>query len=146
MLTQIQNDMKQAMKAGEKKKVTTLRMLIAAIKNESINKRTTLSDEDIIAVIQREIKQRRNACEEFKKGGREDLVRENEEEIALLEAYLPRQLSDEELAALVNQVISEVNATSVKDMGKVMGKLMPQVKGKADGSRVQQAVKKALLP
>ncbi|NLZ94145.1 MAG: GatB/YqeY domain-containing protein [Firmicutes bacterium] len=144
MLTQIQNDVKQAMKAGEKKKVTTLRMLIASIKNESINKRADLNNEDIIAIIQREIKQRRNACEEFKKGGREDLIRENEAEISILEAYLPRQLSDEELAALVRQVISEVNAVSVKDMGKVMGKLMPQVKGKADGTRVQQAVKDAL--
>lgn len=145
MLKQIQDNLKQAMKAGEKKKVSTLRMLIAAIKNESINKRTELATDEILSVIQREIKQRRNANEEFKKGNRDDLVAENEAEITFLAAYLPQQLSDEELEALVRQVVNEVNATSAKEMGKVMGKLMPQVKGRADGTRVQAAVKKILL-
>lgn len=144
MLTKIQDDMKQAMKAGDKKRLGTIRMLIAAIKNESIDKRAELSDEDIITVVQREIKQRRNAIEEFKKGNRDDLVQENEAEIAILEAYLPKQLTDEELEAIVRQVASEVNAASPKEMGKVMGKLMPLVKGKADGTRVQATVKKVL--
>lgn len=144
MLTKIQDDMKQAMKAGDKKRLGTIRMLIAAIKNESIDKRAELSDEDIITVVQREIKQRRNAIEEFKKGNRDDLVQENEAEITILEAYLPKQLTDEELEAIVRQVASEVNAASPKEMGKVMGKLMPLVKGKADGTRVQATVKKVL--
>lgn len=119
-------------------------MLIAAIKNESIEKRGELADEDIITVIQREIKQRRNAIEDFKKGNRDDLVQENLEEISVLEGYLPQQLTDGELEAIVRQVAAEVNATSAKDMGKVMGKLMPQIKGKADGTRVQATVKKVL--
>lgn len=144
MLTKIQDDMKQAMKAGDKKRLGTIHMLIAAIKNESIDKRAELSDEDIITVVQREIKQRRNAIEEFKKGNRDDLVQENEAEITILEAYLPKQLTDEELEAIVRQVASEVNAASPKEMGKVMGKLMPLVKGKADGTRVQATVKKVL--
>ena len=121
MLKQIQADMKQAMKAGDKKQVSTLRMLIAAIKNESINQRRELSEEETVTVINREIKQRRNAIAEFKKGGRDDLAAENEQEIAILERYLPEQLSDEELAAIVRQAVKEVNAASLRDMGKVMG-------------------------
>ncbi|HZK23927.1 MAG TPA: GatB/YqeY domain-containing protein [Oscillospiraceae bacterium] len=144
MLKQIQDDMKTALKAGEKKKVSTLRMLIADIKNESINKRSALSTDEILSVIQREIKQRRNANEEFKKGNRLDLVAENEIEVAILTAYLPQQLGDEELETIVLQAVSAVSATSLKEMGKVMSKVMPQVKGKADGRRVQAAVKKVL--
>lgn len=146
MLTQIQDDMKQALKAGEKKRLGTLRMLLAAVKNETIEKRSELTEEDILTVIQREIKQRKNSIEEFKKGNRDDLVQETEAELSILEAYLPQQLSDEELTELVKQVAAEVNATSAKDMGKLMGKLMPQVKGKADGTRVQATVKKILQP
>ncbi|MBS4030982.1 MAG: GatB/YqeY domain-containing protein [Clostridiales bacterium] len=143
MLAQLQNDMKLALKAGEKQKLSTIRMLLSAIKNEAIEKRKELTDEEILTVIQREIKQRRNAIEEFKKGNREDLVTESETEIAWLEAYLPAQLSDEELDTLVRQVITELNATP-QEFGKVMGKLMPLVKGKADGTRVKAAVKKNL--
>lgn len=143
MLAQLQSDMKQALKAGEKQKLSTIRMLLSAIKNEAIEKRKDLTDEEILTVIQREIKQRRNAIEEFKKGNREDLVTESETEISWLEAYLPAQLSDDELDALVRQVISDLSATS-QEFGKVMGKLMPLVKGKADGNRVQAAVKKSL--
>lgn len=144
MLNQIQEDMKQALKAGEKKRLSTLRMLLASVKNERIEKRAELTDEDIVTVVQRELKQRRNSIEEFKKGNRDDLVMETEEEIAVLENYLPKQLSDEELEALVRQVVTEVNASSPKEMGKVMGKLMPLVKGKADGTRVQAIVKSVL--
>ncbi|NLN07053.1 MAG: GatB/YqeY domain-containing protein [Firmicutes bacterium] len=144
MLKKIQDDMKQAMKAGDKKRLSTIRMLLAAIKNESIEKRKELSSEDISAVIQREIKQRRTAIAEFRAGGREDLVQENEAEIAVLESYLPPQLSDAELEALVRQVVAETGASSLREMGKVMGKIMPQVKGKADGGRVQAIVRKVL--
>lgn len=143
MLAQLQSDMKQALKAGEKQKLSTIRMLLSATKNEAIEKRKELTDEEILTVIQREIKQRRNAIEEFKKGNREDLVTESETEIAWLEAYLPAQLSDEELDTLVRQVITELIATP-QEFGRVMGKLMPLVKGKADGTRVQAAVKKNL--
>jgi uncharacterized protein YqeY len=144
MLKQIQDDMKQALKAGEKKKLSTLRMLLASVKNESIEKRAELTDEDIITVVQRELKQRKNSIEEFKKGNRDDLVKESEEEIVILEGYLPKQLSDAELESLVRQVVADVGASSPKEMGKVMGKLMPLVKGKADGTRVQTMVKSIL--
>ncbi|HHX75667.1 MAG TPA: GatB/YqeY domain-containing protein [Firmicutes bacterium] len=144
MLKKIQEEMKNAMKAGEKKRLSTIRMLLAAIKNESIEKKKELSTEDILGVIQREIKQRRTAIADFRAGGREDLVKENEAEIALLENYLPPQLSDAELEALVRQAVAETGATSLREMGKVMGKIMPQVKGKADGERVQAAVRKIL--
>lgn len=123
MLAQLQSDMKQALKAGEKQKLSTIRMLLSAIKNESIEKRKELTDEEILTVIQREIKQRRNAIEEFKKGNRADLVNESETEIAWLEAYLPAQLSDDELDTLVHQVITDLNATP-QEFGKVMGKLI----------------------
>ncbi len=144
MLKQIQADMKQALKAGEKQQLTTIRMLIAALQNESIEKRTELTDEDIFSVIQREIKQRKNSIVEFKKGNRDDLIQESELEIAILAAYLPQQLSDEELEALTKQIITEVNASSLKELGQVMSKLMPLIKGKAVGTRVQAIAKRLL--
>ncbi|MDW7650449.1 MAG: GatB/YqeY domain-containing protein [Bacillota bacterium] len=144
MLTTIQNDMKQALKSGEKLRLSTLRMLVSALKNESIEKRQELTTEEVLTVVQREVKQRRNAMEEYKKGNRDDLVSQAEAEIAILEAYLPKQLSDDELEAIVRQTMAEVNVTSPKEMGKLMGKLMPQVKGKADGTRVQATVKRLL--
>ncbi|EEG77235.1 GatB/YqeY domain-containing protein [Dethiobacter alkaliphilus] len=144
MLAQIQNDMKQALKSGDKFRLSTLRLLVSSIKNEAIEKRTELSEEEVLTVVQREVKQRRNAIEEYQKGNRDDLVKQAEDEIAILEVYLPQQLSDEELESLVKQVIEEQNVTSMKEMGKVMGKLMPQVKGRADGNRVQAMVKKIL--
>jgi len=144
MLKQIQADMKQALKAGEKRQLSTLRMLLAALQNESIEKRTELADEEVFTVIQREIKQRKNSAIEFKKGNREDLVQETEMEIAILEPYLPQQLSDEELETMVKQVITEVNAGSAKELGQVMSKLMPLIKGKAAGTRVQAIAKRLL--
>ncbi|MBS4008133.1 MAG: GatB/YqeY domain-containing protein [Clostridium sp.] len=144
MLKQIQADMKQALKAGEKQQLSTLRMLLAALQNESIEKRAELTDEDILTVIQREIKQRKNSIIEFKKGNRNDLIQESELEINILTDYLPQQLSDEELETLTKQIIAETNAGSVKELGQVMSKLMPLVKGKADGTRVQAVAKKLL--
>ena len=144
MLKQIQNDMKEALKAGEKLRLSTIRMLISAIKNESIEKRAELSEEEVITVVQREVKMRRNAIEEYKKGNRDDLVQQALDEVAILEVYLPKQLSDEELVAIIKHTIAEVNITSPKEMGKLMAKLMPLIKGKADGTRVQSIVKQLL--
>lgn len=144
LFTQIQNDMKQAMKSGDKFRLSTLRLLFSALKNEAIAKRTELSDEEVITLAQREVKQRKNAIDEFKKGNRDDLVKQAEEEIGILEAYLPQQMSDDELEVLVKLVLAEQGVSSLQEMGKVMGKLMPQVKGKADGTRVQAMVKKLL--
>src|SRR5690554_2878492 len=100
--------MKKAMKAKDKVRLSTIRMLISAVKNEAIAKKQELATEDIIAVIQREIKQRRNAIEDFRKGERDDLVRENEAEIAVLEEFLPKQLSDEEIETLARQIANDV--------------------------------------
>lgn len=144
MLTQLQNDMKQALKSGEKQRLSTLRMLIAAVKYESIEKRHELSADEIQTVIAREIKQRVNVIEDFKKGGRDDLVKQAEEEIATLGAYLPAQLNDDELAQLISQAMEEAQVSSGKEIGKIMAKLMPKIKGKADGSRVQAMVRQML--
>jgi uncharacterized protein len=143
MLTKIHNDMKQAMKAGEKLRLSTIRLLLASIKNVAIEKRQELEESEIITIIQREVKQRRNAMEEYIKGKRDDLVEQAKAEIAVLESYLPQQLSDEELGTMAKQIIEELKATP-KEFGKVMGKLVPMVKGKADGTRVQAVVKKLL--
>jgi len=143
MLAKFQDDMKQALKAGEKLRLSTLRLLLAALKNESIEKRSELTEDEIVTVLRREVKQRRNAIEEYRKGNRQDLVEEAEAEIAILEAYLPQQLNDEELRSLVENVVAELKATP-KEFGKVIGKVMPLVKGKADGSRVQAVVKQVL--
>lgn len=144
MLKLLQDEMKKAMKAKDKVRLSTIRLLISAVKNEAIAKKHELGEEEIITVIQREIKQRRNAMEDFKKGERADLVQQAEAEIAVLEEFLPKQLTDAEIETLARQIAAEVGATTLKDLGKVMGKLMPQVKGKADGSRVQTVVKKIL--
>lgn len=143
MLNTIQDDMKRSLKAGEKMRLSTLRMLLAALKNESIEKRRELSEEEIFTVIQREIKLRRNAGEEFKKGFRDDLVQEAEQEIIILESYLPRQLSDAELLALVEQVVTELKATP-QDFGKAMREIMLLIKGRADGKHVQDTLRQVL--
>lgn len=144
MITKIKNDMKEALKAGEKLRLSTIRILISAINNERIEKKAELSNEEVVTVVQREVKMRRNAIEEYKKGARDDLVQQALQEIAMLEVYLPQQLSDEELEAMIKQAMAEVNVTSPKEMGKLMAKLMPLIKGKADGTRVQAMVKQLL--
>ncbi|MBS3947578.1 MAG: GatB/YqeY domain-containing protein [Dethiobacter sp.] len=143
MLNTIQDDMKRSLKAGEKMRLSTLRMLLAALKNESIEKRHELSEEEIFTVVQREIKLRRHASEEFKKGFRDDLVQEAEQEIIILESYLPRQLSDAELQALAQQVVTELKATP-RDFGKAMREIMLLIKGRADGKRVQDMLRQVL--
>ena len=143
MLSRIQADMKQAMKSGEKLRLSTIRLLLSSLKNESIAKRKELEESEILSIIQREVKQRHNAIEEYKKGNRQDLIDQAEQEISFLETYLPKQMSDEELHELVSNVVSDLQATP-KEFGKVMGKLMPLVKGKADGGRVQAMVKQIL--
>ncbi len=143
MLDRIQEEIRQAMRGGEKTRLGTLRLLLAALKNERIEKRRDLSEEEIITVISREIKMRRNASEDYRRGQRDDLVQEAEREIIILESYLPSQLGEEELLALVRQVVSETGEVS-PDVGKVMGKVMPLVRGKADGKRVQEVVRQVL--
>jgi len=137
-------DLTQAMKAREKTRVEALRMLRAAIKNTEIAQQKTLEDSDILAVVAKEVKQHRESISEFQKGNRQDLVAKEEAELTILLEYLPRQMSRDEIAAAAQQVIQEVGARGPGDKGKVMQKLMPQLKGKADGRDVNETVTELL--
>lgn len=148
----IQGELVSAMKEKNEVRVSTLRMLIAAMRNKEIEKRplrqdsgqAALTDDDLLAVVQSEIKKRSDAIADYTRGGRPELAEKEASEKTILETYLPEQLSDDALDALVGEAIAESNATSAKDFGAVMGALMPKVKGKAEGKRVSEAVKKKL--
>ena len=144
--TQLMDDMKAAMKAKEagKQKLAVIRMVRSAIRQAEIDGRKELNDNDIIALISKEVKMRKDSIDEFEKGGRQDLVDQTQAEIAVLMPYLPEQLSEDEVKALVQEAISVTGATTPKDMGKVMGVLMPKVKGRADGKMVNTIVKELL--
>lgn len=141
---QINNDLKTAMKAHDKLALSVIRMIKSDILNEQGRVGHDLNDDDFKAVINRAYKQRKDSINEFQKGGRDDLVQATEAELKIVEKYMPKQLSDEELQSIIDSVITETGATLKADFGKVMSKLMPQVKGKADGSKVNEIVKKAL--
>ena len=141
---QLANDMKEAMKAKEKERLAVIRMVRGAIRQLEIDGKTELDDEAVIAVISKEVKMRKDSIVDFQKGGRDDLVAQNEAEIAFLMPYLPKQLTEDEVRELVKEAVEKTGASSPKDMGKVMGALMPKVKGRADGKMVNQLVKEAL--
>ncbi len=134
------NDIKTAMKAGEKERLTTLRSLHAQIKDATVNAGKDMTDDAVITVIAKQIKQRADALEQFRNAGREDLAAVEESEMAILRAYQPAQLSEAEIEAFVVEAIQSTGATTRKEMGKVMAALMPKVKGKADGSIVNRIV------
>ncbi|AOH55759.1 GatB/YqeY domain-containing protein [Peribacillus muralis] len=140
LLERLNNDMKQAMKNKEKDKLSVIRMLKASIQNEALKLRQDLTDNEELTVLSRELKQRKDSLQEFENAGRSDLVDKVRTELVYVEAYMPEQLSEEEISDIVQQTIKEVNATSKADMGRVMGALMPKVKGKADGSLVNKLV------
>ena len=137
-------DVKNAMKAKETKKRDALRLLTSAFKQIEVDERKELNDDDIIKIIQKQVKSRNDAATQFKDGGREDLMQIELDEIAIYEPYLPAQLSDDELSSAVTDIISKVGATSIKDMGKVMGMASKELAGKADGKRINECVKKLL--
>ncbi|ADY56714.1 GatB/YqeY domain-containing protein [Syntrophobotulus glycolicus DSM 8271] len=139
-------DMKAAMKAKEEGKVrlSVIRMVRAAIKNAEIDKKQEFSDEQVIEVLAREVKMRRDAMIEFQKVARPDKVQELEEEVAILMQYLPRQLSEGEIRQLATDIISEVGAQGSRDLGKVMSAITPKTRGKADGKLVNQIVRELL--
>ena len=141
------SDMKEAMRAKEagKLRLTVIRMVRASIKNAEINKKRDLNDEELLEILTREVKQRRDALSEYEKANRQDMVDNLKEEIKILQEYLPEQLTEAEIIQLVQEVIEQVGANSPRDMGKVMGTLMPKVKGKADGKLVNKIVKDLLL-
>jgi len=146
----LNDDLKTAMKAGDTARRDALRLLLAAIKQGEVDmldpaKRSNgLADEDIQTILTREAKRRRESIEGYTKGGRADLVAHEEAELAIIESYLPKLLSRAELEPLARQAIADSHATSEKQIGAVMQKLMPQVKGKADGKLVNQIVKELL--
>jgi len=137
---ELTEDMKAKMKSGDKVGLSTLRLLLADIKNAEIAKRADLSDEEILEAISRSIKRRKESIEQFEKADRDDLVQKEKAELEVLNEYLPPQLSEEELLEIIEAVIEELGASSQKDMGSVMSSVMPKVKGKADGSMISQIV------
>lgn len=143
---QLTEDMKTAMKAKEEGKLRlgVIRMVRSAVRQAEIDGKKELDDDGVAAVISKELKQRKDSLEEFKKGGRDDLVEKTEAEIKVLLAYLPEQLDEGEIRSLVKAAIEETGAASPKDMGKVMKALMPKTKGKADGKLVNNIVKEML--
>ncbi|HEY8346626.1 MAG TPA: GatB/YqeY domain-containing protein [Symbiobacteriaceae bacterium] len=142
----LMDDMKAAMKAGPAGKVRleTIRMLRAAIKNAEIAKRAPLTEEEILDVIAKQVKQIKDSLAEFERGGRPDLVAKAQAELEILSGYLPEQLSEEEIRDLARQVIAEVGAQDLRDMGKVMGPMMARTKGRADGKLVNRIVRELL--
>jgi uncharacterized protein len=139
LLEQIQADVRDAMKAGEKQRVHALRLVV-----KELQKAAKENGGDELEVLQRERKRRFEAAEAYRDGGRTDLAEAEEQEAELIRGYMPEQLSDEELNAIVGDAVAESGATSPKEMGKVMALVMPQVKGRADGKRVSDAVKEKL--
>ncbi len=140
----IEVDMRAALKAGDGEKLGTLRLLLAAIKNAEIEKRGELSDEDVVQVVAREVKKWEEAVAEYEKVGQAARASREKAEADILRGYLPPQLSEEEIRDIVQETITEVGASSLRDLGKVMGAIMPKVRGRADGKRVNEIVKELL--
>ena len=141
---QITEDMKSAMKAGEKDRLKVVRLIMAAIKQVEVDKRVELDDPGVLAVLEKMVKQRRDSIEQFEKGGREDLAAIERAEIEVVQKYLPEQLSADEIAALVGEVIAATGATGIRDMGKVMGQIKAKAAGRADMGAVSATVKERL--
>jgi len=140
----IREDLKKAMKGRDEVAVRTLRMVIAAIRNFEVEKIKEATDEDVIAVLQKEAKKRKEAIEQYKAANREDLASAEEAELRVIEKYLPEQMGEEEIKELAKEIIKQVGATTVKDLGKVMKEIMPRVKGRADGKLVNKIVRELL--
>lgn len=140
----LEQDMKLALKNKDKTKLSVIRMLRSAIKNAEIERGRPLEEEEVLDVLARELKQRKESLQEFEKAGRSELAEKAKAEIAVVQAYLPTPLSEEELRKLARQVIDEVGASTPADMGKVMKELIPRVKGRADGKEVSRIVRELL--
>jgi len=140
----ITEDMKAAMRASEKERLSTIRMLQAAIKQREVDERITLDDAQVIAVLEKMVKQRRESITQFEQGGRQDLAAREQAEITLLQGYLPAPLTDAEIDALIREAISSTAATSIKDMGKVMGIVKSRAAGRADMGAVSARIKATL--
>jgi len=144
LLNKLQEEMKAAMKSGDKDKLSTIRMLISEIKKVQIDSKKELTDEEIISILQRYIKQRKEAYTHYKQASRKDLAEKELKEIEIVQQFLPPPLSEEELLKIVEETIQEVSASSIKDMGKVVKAVMDKVKGRAEGSLISKIVKEKL--
>jgi uncharacterized protein YqeY len=140
----IQEDVKQAMRAHERERLAALRLLTAAIKQKEVDERIELDDTQVLAVLDKMAKQRRESLDQFQQAGRDDLAAKEQYELDLIQAYLPEPLSEQELSDLIRSTIAEVGATSIRDMGSVMNALREQVQGRADMKAVSQAVRTQL--
>jgi uncharacterized protein YqeY len=143
---QLRVDMTEAMRSGDKEKRDTLRLLLSAIKQVEVDQQIDLEDDDeaVLAVLNRQAKQRRESIDEYAAAGRDDLVYEEKAQLLLIESYLPAQMDRDEIEALAQSIIADTDASGPKDTGKVMGQLMPKVKGKADGRLVNEVVRSLL--
>ena len=148
IVEKLKNDMKQAMKSKDAVRLRTIRSLRSAIMAKEIDMRSggeaTISDEDAMGVLHKQAKQRRDSIEQFIAAGRDDLRQVEEEELEIIEAYLPQQLSEEDVRTAVKEIIASTGASGMQDMGKVMGQAMGKLKGQADGSLVQKAARELL--
>ncbi len=140
----ILQDMKGAMKARDSLKLSTLRLLVSEIKNREIDAKDELKDDEVLALIQKAVKQRQDSINQYEKGGRQDLADKEKAEMVILKAYLPEELSQEELLTIIDEAVSATGASSPKEMGKVMKEVMPKVRGRADGKEVNELVRKRL--
>lgn len=140
----LMGDLKESMKSHNKLRKDVITLVRSAIKQKEVDERVDLKDEDILDIISKQLKEKKSSIEEFKKGNREDLVKQTEDEIDILLEYLPKQLSQDELKVLVEEAIKKGNITSMKDIGKLMKTVMPLVKGKADGNAVNKIARELL--
>jgi len=141
----IEQQLKEALKAKDELRLSTLRFLLAALQNEEIAKQKELTEEDVVTVVQRQVKQHKESIEAFTKGGREELARKERAELEILKTFLPQQLSSEEIKKMVEETITQLPEQDRNNFGKVMGAVMGRVKGKADGNTVGKVVKELLL-
>lgn len=144
LVEKLKKDMVEAMKAKDREKLTVIRMVKAALDKERIDKKVEVNDDLLIDVVNKQVKLRNDSIEEFKKANRDDLVKQTEEELNILRDYLPEQLSEEEVNTIIEDVIKQVNASSIKDMGNVMKEVTPKVKGRADMKHVSEIIKSKL--
>ena len=140
----IQDDMKSAMKGGDKRRLGAVRLVLASIKQREVDERIELNDEQVLAVLDKMVKQRRDSLDQYQQAGREDLAEQEQFEIEVLQGYLPEALSAEEIDTLIAEAIAATGAESMRDMGKVMGQLKPQLQGRADIGAVSALVKQKL--
>ncbi len=143
--TRILQDMKEAMKARDSLRLSTLRLLVSEIKNREIDAKDELKNDEVVALIQKAVKQRQDSISQYEKGGRQDLADKEKEEKEILKAYLPEELSQEELLAIIEEAISATGVSSPREMGKVMKEVMPKVRGRADGKLVNELVRERLM-